>query len=64
MPVSRETVRVAARSNPIELYDLTLDLGEKNNVGAQRPAIVSRIAEIMRTARTDSKEFPITERKA
>jgi arylsulfatase A len=57
-------VRVAARSNPIELYDLSHDLGEKNNVASQHPEIVAKIAEIMRTARTDSKEFPITERKA
>jgi arylsulfatase A-like enzyme len=56
-------VRVAARSNPIELYDLSQDLGEKNNVAANHPEIVVRIAEIMRMARTDSKEFPITERQ-
>ena len=57
-------VRVGARSSPIELYDLGRDLGEKNNVAGQHPEIVAKIAEIMQTARTDSKDFPITERTA
>ena len=43
-------MRVAARSNPIELYDLSHDLGEKNNVASRHPEIVAKIAEIMRTA--------------
>ena len=34
-----------------------------SRVAAQHPEIVARIAEIMQTAHTDSKEFPITERK-
>jgi arylsulfatase A len=33
-------VRVAARSHPIELYDLASDPGEKNNVAAQNPQVV------------------------
>ena len=33
---------------PIELYDLASDVGEQNNVAAQHPEIVERIAEIMR----------------
>ena len=57
-------VRVAARSSPIELYDLSVDLGEKNNVAGQHAEIVAKIAQIMQTAHVDSKEFPITERKS
>ena len=57
-------VRAGARSHPIELFDLSQDLGETNNVAAQNPQIVARIARIMETARTESKEFPITERTA
>lgn len=57
-------VRVGARSNPIELFDLSRDPGEKHDVAAQNPEIIAQIAQIMRTARTDSKDFPITERSS
>ncbi len=42
---------------PIELYDLSTDLHEDHNVADQHPEIVSRMAEIMRTARTPSELF-------
>lgn len=42
----------------IELYDLKQDLGEQNNVAGRHPDVVARIEEIMRTARTPSKQFP------
>ena len=57
-------VRVGARSHPIELFDLSKDLGEKNDVAAQNPQIVAKIAQLMETARTDSKEFPVVDAKA
>ena len=44
---------------PVELYDLKTDLSEKNNLATQRPDLVKRIEELMRTSRTDSEEFPI-----
>ena len=47
---------------PVELYNLTDDLGEKNNVAAQHPDIVRRIEDVLRSARTDSRDFPIKER--
>jgi arylsulfatase A-like enzyme len=46
---------------PIELYDLKSDLSESNDVAAAHPDIVRKMAEIMQSARTDSKEFPIVE---
>ena len=50
-----------ASNLPVELYDLKADLSEKNNVAAAHPEVVRRIEEIMKSARTDSKEFPVTE---
>jgi len=46
---------------PIELYDLNADVGEKNNVAVEHLDIVKKIAPLFTTARTDSKEFPIKE---
>jgi arylsulfatase A-like enzyme len=55
-------VRLKTRQAPIQLYDLTTDIGETKDVAASHPDIVKRIAEIFESARTDSKEFPIRER--
>jgi len=41
----------------IELYNLSGDIGEKNNVAAEHPEIVAEMAEIMENARTPSDVF-------
>jgi arylsulfatase A-like enzyme len=46
---------------PLELYDLVTDIGEKNNVAAQHPDIVRKLEEYLKTARTESKEWPVRE---
>ncbi len=48
---------------PIELYDLKTDIGEQHNIAAAHPNVVARIEAILKTARTESKDFPIRERK-
>jgi len=44
---------------PLELYDLSTDLGETRDLSAQKPDVVRKIIEIMQAARTDSAEWPI-----
>ena len=44
---------------PVELYDLANDVGERDNIAAGHPDVVERIAGLMRTARTDSPDFPV-----
>ena len=51
-----------AATGAFELYDLAKDIGEKADVAADNPAIVSRIESIMRTAHTDSALFPLVKR--
>jgi arylsulfatase A-like enzyme len=40
---------------PLELYDLSTDISEKNNVAAANPAVVKRIEEYLKTARTEPR---------
>ncbi|MBA7557630.1 hypothetical protein ES705_50394 [subsurface metagenome] len=42
----------------IELYNLSDDIGEQNDVSEQHPEMVEHIRKIMKEARTPSKEFP------
>jgi len=44
---------------PLELYDVAKDPAEKENVAKDHPAVVAKIEAYLKTARTDSKEFPI-----
>jgi arylsulfatase A-like enzyme len=48
---------------PIELYDLKTDPAESKDLAADHPDVVAKIAEIMRSGRTESKEFPLREIK-
>lgn len=52
-------VREGSLSAPIGLYDLENDIGERNNVAAQYPDVVERIAELMQSARTESDVFMV-----
>ncbi len=44
---------------PLELYDLRTDLGEKQSVAQQHPEIVAKIEDYLKTARTESDRWPI-----
>ncbi|MEY4938497.1 MAG: hypothetical protein RIQ93_232 [Verrucomicrobiota bacterium] len=47
----------AKGEEPIELFDLSQDIAEKNNVAAQNLEIVRRIAGIMRSAHVDNEHW-------
>jgi len=51
-----------AMTGDFELYDLATDIGEQRNVASSHAGIVSRIEDIMRTARTESALFPLVKR--
>jgi arylsulfatase A-like enzyme len=44
---------------PLELYNLKTDIGEKQNVAEQHPDVVAKIEEYLKTARTESDRWPI-----
>jgi len=47
----------------IELYNLRDDLTEERNIADGHPQVVSKIAEIMEQAHTDSPDFPVPGRR-
>jgi arylsulfatase A-like enzyme len=44
---------------PLELYDLSQDVSEKNNVAAQHPDIVKKMLSLMREAHVPDKNWPL-----
>ena len=65
----QQTIRVgdwkAVRQNmskgnlDIELYNIANDIGEQNDVAAQNPKVVKRLAKMMEEVRTPSEMFPL-----
>ncbi|MCX5772591.1 MAG: hypothetical protein NTZ09_20295, partial [Candidatus Hydrogenedentes bacterium] len=59
-------VRFGGTKEPVELYDLDVDIGETHNVADGHPDIVTRIAAIMEEARANSefnRFWPLPERR-
>ncbi len=52
-----------APDRPIELYNLASDLGETTNVASAQPEIAKAMERLLSTARTESAEFPLQEKK-
>lgn len=55
-----KAVRLAPGA-PLELYNLKTDLAEASNVAAMHPDVVVKIEAILKTARTESKDWPMRE---
>jgi arylsulfatase A-like enzyme len=47
-------VRIGGTKEPIALYDMRKDAGEKNDIAAAHPSVVERIRDIMKEARAES----------
>jgi hypothetical protein len=41
------------------LYDLQTDMGEQADVAARHPEIAAKIGAYLKTARTDSPDWPV-----
>jgi len=46
-------------NGPLELYDLSKDLGEEKNVAAANPAVIQQLEKLFKGARVDSPNWPI-----
>ncbi len=47
------------RARPLSLYDLTRDPGEEHDVAQEHPTVVARIEAFLKTARSESAEWPL-----
>jgi len=47
---------------PLELYNLKTDLREERDVAAAHPEVVARIEDYLKTARTESEQWPVKKR--
>jgi arylsulfatase A-like enzyme len=57
-----KAIRLNSRS-PLELYDIVHDPSEATNVAADHPQVVAKIEAFLKTARTESPDFPVRETK-
>jgi arylsulfatase A-like enzyme len=48
-----------SKDAPLEIYDLQTDRAEQHNVAAAHPDVVTRIEAYLRTARTESAQWPV-----
>ena len=56
----------AVRTSPgkaLELYDVSKDISEQHNIAAENPDIIARIEAYLKTARTDSPNWPVQAKK-
>ncbi len=53
-----KAVRLAP-GEPLELYDLAEDVAEENDVSAEQPGVAAKIEEYLKTARTESLNWPV-----
>jgi arylsulfatase A len=56
-------VRVGVNA-PLELYDLKRDRSETKNAAAEYPQVAARIEELMKSARIESEDYPLSEVKS
>jgi arylsulfatase A-like enzyme len=54
-----KALRLRTPAAPIQLYDLSNDLAEKNDVAANNLQLVARATELMRTARVDNEHWKL-----
>jgi arylsulfatase A-like enzyme len=52
-----------APDKPLELYDLSNDIAEEQNIAAEHPDVVAKIENYLKTARTDSPNWPVKTNK-
>ena len=48
-------------NSPIELYDLSKDIGEENNIASKHPQIVEKMESAMKESHRPNPIFPFIE---
>ncbi len=55
--MAKDGIRSGGPNEPIVLYDVTHDIGEKVNVAKEQPEIAETIGNYLKSARTPSPEW-------
>jgi arylsulfatase A-like enzyme len=55
-----KAVRLKTLTAPIQLYDLTNDLGEQHDIAQENPAIIARVTAVLATAHVDNEYWKLT----
>ena len=53
----------SAPGKPLELYDLAEDIAEERDISAERPDVVAKFEAYLKTARTESVNWPVKAQK-
>ena len=53
---------VKFKEKPIEIYDLSQDVSEKNNLAEQNPEKAKELLHLINNARTEHPEFPLVKK--
>lgn len=48
-------------SQPIELYDVHVDIGERNNLAQENPSVIAAVEKILANVRTEENRWPLKE---
>ena len=48
------------KDEPLELYDVSKDIGEQDNIVNQHPEVIQEIEAYLKTARTESENWPLS----
>jgi arylsulfatase A-like enzyme len=56
-----KAIRLLRTDAPVELYDVANDLGEKQNLAAEKPDLVARAGDLFTASRTESPDWPVKE---
>lgn len=54
-----KAIRLRTLTAPIQLYDLNVDVGEKNDIAERHPALVARAVELMSSGRFDNEHWKL-----